>query len=438
MWKREKIRWAYVVLAFIQAGLTAGVIFGWPELETIFVNEGVYADQCAADDKDRPCKAQVLFFNLLYTIGVFCNNAAALITGIFLDKFGPKLTSLASVFLFMSGCALFMIPTAKAYVPGFALLGFSGPGIYVSIMHLNNLFPGHQATVLSFFSGTFTVSNFVFKVFRILSQDNDWFNLSHLFICFIILLVPFFLIGGIVWPNTPFQLPLVKPEQDDESIQKAPLLEKPGAANKILYGASLKIQITAPEFWLIVAWMAVSNLHIASYLGTISSQYPSEYVAIFTWIWEFGFVAIPLFGFVLDTKGIIFAIFASNIGLFLFSIITVVPVLQVQYVGFVLVSTVNVGIWSIFYTFLSKTFGFNNYGKLLGIAAATIAVFGLLQYPLLTVTLNWFDGNFMPVNILFSFLTLCVFVTPFFLWKREKQQTLRKFDTSSINFNGDR
>lgn len=40
-----------MVLAFIQAGLTAGVIFGWPELETIFVNEGVYADRCAADDK---------------------------------------------------------------------------------------------------------------------------------------------------------------------------------------------------------------------------------------------------------------------------------------------------------------------------------------------------------------------------------------------------
>lgn len=428
----EQKRWAYVVLAFIQAGLTAGVIFGWPELETIFEREGVYEDHCDADDKARPCAKQVLFFNMIFTVGVFCNNAAPLLTGIFLDKFGPKLTSLLSVFLFMGGCALFMIPKPQAYVPAFALLGFAGPGIYVSIMHLNNLFPGRQATVLSFFSGTFTVSNFVFKVFRILSEQNEWFNLAHLFICFILVLVPFFLVGGIFWPNKPFQLPAAKPTEDETRV---PLIEK--GDTKILYGADLKTQITAPEFWLIILWMAISNLHIASYLGTISQQVPAQQFAIFNWIWEFGWVAIPLFGIMLDYKGITFAIFVSNLGLFLWSVITVIPNDNVQYAAFVLVSTVNVGVWGIFYTFLSKTFGFNNYGKLLGIACISIAVVGLLQYPLLDLTIHQFNKNFMPVNILFTFLQLCVFATPIFLWKRERAQKLKRFDKTSIQINTD-
>jgi len=228
----EQKRWFYVVLAFIQAGLTAGIIFGFPELEIIFTREGVYEDHCASTDLKRPCEEQKLFYGLIFTIGVFANNAAPLLTGIFLDKFGPKLTSLASVVLFMSGCALFLISSPQAYVPGFALLGFSGPGIYVSIMHLNNLFPGNQALVLSFFSGTFTVSNFVFKVFKIMNGNNDWFTLAHLFICFIVILVPFFLIGGIFWPNKPFQLASksvrnINDEEDSESLQqKAPLIEK--------------------------------------------------------------------------------------------------------------------------------------------------------------------------------------------------------------------
>lgn len=38
------------MLAFIQAGLTAGIIFGWPELQTIFFKQGVYADHCTAEE----------------------------------------------------------------------------------------------------------------------------------------------------------------------------------------------------------------------------------------------------------------------------------------------------------------------------------------------------------------------------------------------------
>jgi len=183
--------------------------------------------------------------------------------------------------------------------------------------------------------------------------------------------------------------------------------------------------------------MAITNLHIAFYLGTVSDQFPESYVSIFTWIWEFGFVAIPLFGLMLDYRGIIFAIFISNTGLFLFSIVTVVNVLEIQYVAFVLVSTVNVGVWGIFYTFLSKTFGFNNYGKLLGVACISIAVVGLLQYPLVTLTVDVYHYNFLPVNILFAVLQLAVYATPYFLWRREKQQVQKRQDSTSINFHAD-
>jgi MFS family permease len=427
-------RWGFVVLAFIQAGLTSGIIFGWPELEHIFIQNGVYRDHCANEPTPTPspgpitpCPAQSNFFNSIFTAGVFANNAAPLITGIFVDKFGPKLTSLASVFLFAIGCGLFVIPSPNVYLPAFMLLGFSGPGIYVSIMHLNNLFPGHQAKVLNFFSGTFTVSNFVFKVFRILNEDNGWFTIPRLFIILVVVLVPFFLLGAIIWPNKPYQLPTVA---DDDFAQRMPLVEK--GETKILYNGNLKTQIVAPELWLIIAWMAITNLHIAFFVGSAADQFPQT-VGIFNWIWEFGWVAIPAFGIMLDKMGIVFSIFVSNIALFLWSIIGITPVPALQYAGFVLVSTVNVGVWGIFYTFLSKTFGFNNYGKLLGTACITIAVVGLLQHPIYSYTQNKLQKDYLPANILFCVLTFLVFITPFILWRREKAALQKKHDPSSYN-----
>jgi len=158
----------YVLLAFVQAGLTSGIIFGWPSLETMFVKEGIYRSHCKSTDKD-PCDAQKNYFELIYTVGIFSNNVAPLVTGVFLDRFGPKWTNLASVSLFFLGCGLFSISGTQVKTVAFALLGFSGPGVYCSIMHLCNLFPGHQSSVLSFFFGHIFNLEFYLQSFSIIA-----------------------------------------------------------------------------------------------------------------------------------------------------------------------------------------------------------------------------------------------------------------------------
>jgi len=295
----------YVFLAFLQAGLTSGIIFGWPSLQTIFEQEGVYRDHCDSDDK-VPCKEQSIFFERVYTVGIFANNAAPLLTGFFLDHFGPKLTNLVSVSFFILGCGLFAIPDALVKIPAFALLGFAGPGVYCSIMHLCNLFPGNQSMVLSFFSGTFSVSSFVFKVFLMMHESTSrLFNLRGLFLEYIVLLVPFFILSFFVWPNKAFEAAEKTSAPDSATVEEeqSPLLhpsEKEITTQKkiklSLYNASVSKQFKSPLYWFAVFWIALENLHVAAYMGTVKDRFPgTDMPSVFSWIWTFGFIAIPFF-----------------------------------------------------------------------------------------------------------------------------------------------
>jgi len=400
-------RWLYVLLAFMQICFTSGIIYGWPALELMLIEDGFYEDRCEKG-AERPCDAQSLYTFMMYTVATFVNNLAAIVNGFVLDRFGPRFTSLISSGIFLGGCALFNagINNPLAYVVGFALLGFSGPGIYVAVMHLNNLFPGRQATVLSFFSGSFGVSSFVFRWFKLAREYNrELFTLSHEFTMLIIIMFPFLLASFFIWPDKPFQLPKQHREESESLISNKELV------------APAKEQLMTLKYWLPVVWISLSNLRVASYMGTINHEFDSFHAEVFFWIWNFGFVGVPFFGTIVDKKGTIWSIFITNLLMFLFCILSLVPLQNIQYLSFVLISTVNVGMWGLFYTYLSQTFGFANYGKLLGVACVAIALIGLIKYPLFTVTLVWLDDNYLYMNILFAALSVPVFYTPYYLWR---------------------
>jgi len=413
-------RYAYVFLAFIQAGLTSGIIYGWPSLESIFIKEGVYRDHCHPDDPtDVACKAQENFFNMIFTVAVFVNNSASFIIGIFMDAFGPKWTNVASSGLFFIGCGLFAIPNDYAKVPAFALLGFSGPGVYYSIMHLCNLFPGHQASVLSFFSGTFSASSFIFRVFEILYRPERWRNLPSLFIEYILIIMPIFIVGMFVWPNQAFQPPGKKSIVDAEA-EAEPLMsstENVREKKQSFYNLPAKMQFRTFHYWVPVAWLALLNLAIACYLGTITGRFPTGHMAgTFNTIWSFGWVAIPFFGVMTDYFGNMFSMNVTSVGLTLFCALKLIPNTDVQYAAFVLVATVNVGMWAIFYNYLSTKFGFDNFGKLLGVSSLTVASIGALQYAFDYATNNKFHGNYLFVDIVFMCTTTISLALSIFMW----------------------
>lgn len=54
-----------------------------------------------------------------------------------------------------------------AFLYGYALIAFGGPGVHISFIHLSNLYPHHKATVISIFNGIFSMSGLTFLGFQV-------------------------------------------------------------------------------------------------------------------------------------------------------------------------------------------------------------------------------------------------------------------------------
>lgn len=422
--EKKKFRGLYILLAFIQSALTSGIIFGWPALQLILLKDDTFESHCG-DDTMRPCKAQSMYFNTIYTSAIFANNISPLFMGAFLDKFGPKLTNLVGFVLFFIGCIPFILKVEYIYVVGYALLGFSGPGIYVSIMHLNNLYPGHQPFILTIFSGTFGISSLVFKLFLIFFRPNTWLDIPTLFIIFMIALAPIFLLGLFVWPMKPFEPPPAKTEEVFNPGDSGSLI-KPSRNN--VYNASLRTQLGSARFWLPLIWISFQALRVHSYLGSVPVEFMNHptYVSDFNWIWLGSVITIPLFGVLLDKYGTTPSFFIFSALFLLFSVVSLSPNLQIQYLAFALVAIANVGVWGVLYSYLSFTFGNKNYGKLLGVVSGVIAVSGLIQYPLLSINIDYFEYNFFYTDAVFTGISIVLFLVPFYLWNMERKKKVMK------------
>jgi len=364
-------------------------------------------------------------------VAVFVNNVAPLITGIFLDRVGPKWTNIGSVLLFFLGCALFTLTNAYVTVPAYAMLGLAGPGIYCSIMHLCNLFPGHQASVLSFFSGTFSASSFIFRVFEIIYKPQRWRNLNYLFLEYIVLLIPIFIVGFFIWPNKAFQPPGKKSlvDADEEQTPLINTSDRNILVKRVsLYNVDYRKQFKSFLYWIPVFWLAFESLNISCYLGTVQTRFPkgSSMPNTFNLIWSFGWVSIPVFGVMLDNLGTSFTMNVISVCLAIFNALKLLSYEKIQYLSFGLVSTVNVGMWALFYSYLSAKFGFDNYGKLLGVSSIVTASIGALQYAFDWVTNNVYHGKFFFADVVFMVLSVICVCLSIYMWYAERPPKAKK------------
>eukprot|EP01113_Clastostelium_recurvatum_P034784 TRINITY_DN4764_c0_g1_i4.p1 TRINITY_DN4764_c0_g1~~TRINITY_DN4764_c0_g1_i4.p1 ORF type:complete len:494 (-),score=93.11 TRINITY_DN4764_c0_g1_i4:915-2396(-) len=400
----RSVKVCVLILASLQIGLTAGIVMGWPAFQRLLIDNNVYSNLCT--EGQAPCNAQVLQMNSIYDAGIFANTGSPVLTGVILDRFGPKRTNIISSILFIAGCAVLSCALKfgmNIYAVGYGLLGFSGPGIYVSLFHLCNLVPEYQGSVLSGFSGIFTISSFVFNLFEIvLSRGLFSLSLMSLFLVFAVCLSPLLLIGWFIWPHAPIgaQTPETEPllanvndEYHDLSSGKHHLSTLP-----------LVEQVRSPLFWLMTLWILAGSFPGVFFSGTVDVMFVGDqkYLStLFNYIWALGFVCVPLLGLVIDKTGMHVALIITTTIMLSFCTLAIFatqsPILAI--ICFVCASVGTVFHWGCFYSYIGKTFGFVSMGKIVGINSLFVAASTLLQYPLLWLTFNKFSGNFAIPSI---------------------------------------
>jgi hypothetical protein len=135
----------------------------------------------------------------------------------------------------------------------------------------------------------------------------------------------------------------------------------------------------------------------------------------FSGSFSFSFLWTPFIGFGSDrlgfrfTFGTISATLLACMGCLLLT-----PVAGgAAYLAALLYAYGRVGLFATYFGFIAHTFGFEHFGKLVGLGTAIAASISLLQYPMLDATLRNHGGDFTAVNgALAGVVTLSAFLIP--------------------------
>jgi len=427
--------WASV--GVLQTLLTAGIVFGWASLLPILRDEGVhYTPQ---------------EFATIFTAGAVGNYLSTLLFGITLDRFGPRVAGVLASLLFALG--LVLCSNNESYLSllvGFGLLGFSGPGIQMPTLHLANLFPdgGGSALYMSSQAAAFDGGTIIFAMVRLLYQKTE-LPTTTFFKLYLIVPASVLVTALLVWPDdvletenddakaddelstrsrspyigaaSPFRSSSFKSPKSPFAALNSPAPSTTATSTGTLVNAPLGNVLRHPSFWALATWVSIHILKLNFVVATLNDQlehavdkHEADYlIDVFGALLPFGFVALPLVAWLLNTSVNGILQLANVVGLAYGAILVWCPssVSLLSFVVFPAVATSRQMVYSTVFHQIGAVFGFANYGVLLGITNILVSSFSMLQNPLV----NWSEqlGDYTAANSVLLALTIPLFFVGF-------------------------
>ena len=160
--------------AVINSCILGGVVFGFPALVLILRQEGVYAEVCSCG---HFCSGQREQIAMLSTIGFASAIGSRLFFGVFLDKFGPKITSTLAGLSSTTGFLL--LATAKdsdglsrVIQPAWIILALGGAAIHLTSFHTTNLQldKAHKGQASVYISAGFGAGSIILPILQLINQ----------------------------------------------------------------------------------------------------------------------------------------------------------------------------------------------------------------------------------------------------------------------------
>lgn len=473
------------IIGVTQTLLTAGIVFGWASLLPVLRDEGIdYAPE---------------EFSRIFTCGAVGNYVSTLIFGLILDHYGPRWTAIVASVLFSVGCVLFHNHNSYySLLFGFGLLGFSGPGIQMPTLHLANLFSNAAdsdtsavndssssttnindedvstdgsggAIYMSAQAAAFDGGTAVFALVRFAYQKYQ-LKTSTFFILYLIIPLWVLMTALYAWPDAVIENPSAPNSNattEDRPSSNSPYYG-PGSPyltpkvnsmqrrhskkqdNTSLYDAPLGVVLKHSSFWMLALWVSVHILKLNFVVATINDQLndavniddAQTLIGTFGAILPFGFVILPVIAWLLQ-KSTLWAFQLTNIFGLVYGLILVyfasIPWL-LKWVVFPVIATSRQMVYSTIFHQIGVTFGFVNYGVLLGLTNILVSAFSIIQNPLVTWSENL--GDYKSANTVLLLMTLPLFaaglvVTDSSSSMRQNSQKSFSHKSSSSNVDAD-
>jgi len=180
------------------------------------------------------------------------------------------------------------------------------------------------------------------------------------------------------------------------------------------------------EYVLLCAWFSITIVPMQFYIGIIGYQLDEWgddtglYTDVFSYLYAGAAITAPLAGFIADrfglgvAQGLVTVLVAAS---FFFLMVGGSVSLNVQTVGLALYGIGRMGVFGLYFTNCGKRFGYDHYGTLAGLGLLVSAVASLLQYPLITLTVN---GHATAVYAALG-SALVVIQVPYFVWLHRRE-----------------
>ncbi|XP_051022599.1 equilibrative nucleobase transporter 1 [Acomys russatus] len=444
----------------------AGVLFGWTSLLFVFKAENYFVEPCTQDclvmsnSTESPgSKAQDEKFSLIFTLASFMNNFMTFPTGYIFDRFKTTVARLTAIFLYTCATLLIAFTSADSAVLLFLampMLAVGGILFLITNLQVGNLFGKHRSTIITLYNGAFDSSSAVFLIIKLLYERGIRLKASFLFlsVCSVWHVGRTFLL--MPWGHIPYPLPpnysyglctrfgtrkeeREVAEHEARELQSKEFLSskegKEGATGERQQQHSFLSCVLSRRFVLHVVWLSIIQLWHYLFIGTLNPLLTnlaggdrvqvSAFTNAFAITQFFGVLCAPWNGLLMDCLKQKYQKEAKKTGssssaatlcstvpsLALTSLLSLgftlcasIPVIQLQYVTFILQVISRSFLYGCNAAFLTLAFPSEHFGKLFGLVMALSAIVSLLQFPLFKVSP---ESNAVYVSMgLAIFLTL--------------------------------
>ena len=418
--------------AFVSIACHGGVVYGWPNMRSIFRRDGVLlAPTCVASNSSSAaalCPEQEMDFGVIYTLGAWSNQAARLLIGAILDRFGPRITAVTSALLFACGAAIFAFTTSSAggLAVGFFFIGGGGAGIQLAVQSVAALFPRHKSTAMASLSGAYQLASVMYLLFDLMHRQGVAVQGMILFecglaactaLCLLLLLpdLPFGLArrrtsrgSGCQPPPQPAAVAAPpQPASSGGGGEDEPAASKHAVQRIPLRERSFREQALSAENLLLLTYFTIGALQCQFTVGSMGAQLERMGDADGAMIRYFGTCLAlaclwtPLLGNLTDRVGFLTTLTLTNSLLLVGTACLLVPSLELNYLSAILYAVGRVSLWALYFSYTAHVFGFRHFGKLAGCGLTVAACISLLQYPLLYLCVRVLDGDFTVANAIF-------------------------------------
>ncbi|CAH0485532.1 unnamed protein product [Peronospora farinosa] len=444
-------RYYYVAFAIFQCFLGAGVIFGWTSLVPMLEKERIYHEFCKTEE--TICTEQNDQLQYAFTMAVSSSMWSNLFLGLVFDKFGPRVTKSVSLVALITGalcmgnahyrcsisyrqsicsacttrtilltflCKYSFRVNAEGHdlvLYGMVLVGFSGPGIQLSAIHMANLFPEATALVACFIVGGLQLSFLIFTLFN-LAYMHLQLSMATVFEMYAGALF-LSLIGTLLTePDIPFdivpseehellspmRLPSVFKEEEVSLLLSTPELHQYRKSHSLptdgiffdgdLHNRSFRTQVLSKPFLLIVLYFSILSLWCNFFLGSITGLLrwkglpETEVVDLLgklAFILPGSIIFIPLVGYLLEKCGYTYSSLLCTIAALCFTVMLSSMSTVWIVAGFITYAFFRTIMFPLLFAYLGHRFGFQHYGALSGIAFGIGGIMGLLQTPIAAI-----------------------------------------------------